>query len=87
MKLDHLLFLWRLALLSIVIAAFHCQGGPPPSTVEPTTDPAVSTAPACPRSPKNHQPPEVHPIKYARVVDTFAKATNGDAAGVQGSKQ
>lgn len=46
MKLDHLLFLWRLALLSIVIAAFHCQGGPPSSVVEVPARPVAATVQA-----------------------------------------
>jgi hypothetical protein len=46
MKLDHFLFLWRLALVGIIVAAFRCQGGSPPSTVEPIAGPVASTAAA-----------------------------------------
>ena len=44
--LDHLLFLGRIELLSVVIAAFHCQSGPTPSVVEVHARPVATTVQA-----------------------------------------
>jgi hypothetical protein len=84
MKLDHFLFLWRLALIGIIVAAFRCQGGPPPSTAEPVAGPVVSTAAACPRKAQNEASPEVDPVKDALHVNAFADAIKSAAAGMQG---